>query len=256
MNGFARLLSCCLLLVVPSIHASKAPDRVPPPDPSEMVGPREPRIGLVLGGGGARGAAHIGVLKVLERERVPIHAIAGTSMGAIVGSLYAAGYSADQIEALLGSLNYKEFLSDEPARENLPMRRKEQDFRDLLDFELGFRDGKIQFPRGFLQGQKFLNLMRRMMLPVWEVNHFDHLPIPFRAVGTDIGRGQRVVFEEGDLALAVRASMAVPGAFAPIRVDGKLMVDGGLVDNVPIEVVRAMNVDRVIVVDVSGPLMK
>lgn len=222
---------------------------------AEAAPAREPRIGLVLGGGGARGAAHVGVLKVLEQERVPIHAIAGTSMGAIVGSLYASGYSADEIEALLGSLDYKDYLSDEPDRRDLPMRRKEQDFRDLLDFELGFRDGRIQFPRGFLQGQKFLTLMRRMTLPVWHVEDFDDLPIPFRAVGTDIGRGQRVVFEQGDLALAVRASMAVPGAFAPIRVDGRLMVDGGLVDNLPVDIVREMGVDRVIVVDVSGPLM-
>lgn len=222
---------------------------------AEPSGSQSPRIGLVLGGGGARGAAHVGVLKVLERERIPVHAIAGTSMGAIVGSLYASGYTAAEIEALLGSLEYKEYFSDEPDRRDLPMRRKEQDFRDLLDFELGFRDGRIQFPRGFLQGQKFLTLMRRMTLPVWDIEHFDHLPIPFRAVGTDIGRGQRVVFEQGDLALAVRASMAVPGAFAPIRVDGRLMVDGGLVDNLPVDVVRAMGVDRVIVVDVSGPLM-
>lgn len=224
-------------------------------DASAPGAQRAPRIGLVLGGGGARGAAHIGVLKVLEQERVPIHAIAGTSMGAIVGSMYAAGYRPDEIEAILGSVDYQTFFSDEPSRLDLPMRRKEQDFRDLLDFELGFRDGRIQFPRGILQGQKFLNLMRRVTLPVWNIDRFDDLPIPFRAVGTDIGKGQRVVFSEGDLALAVRASMAVPGAYAPIRVDGRLMVDGGLVDNVPIDVVRDMGVDRVIVVDVSGPLM-
>lgn len=244
MNLLRRLLLLVSVLLMPGMVLAQ-----------DDMGPREPRIGLVLGGGGARGAAHVGVLKVLERERVPIHAIAGTSMGAIVGSLYASGYSAEEIEALLSSLEYRDFFSDTPERRDLPMRRKEQDFRDLLDFELGFRDGRIQFPRGFVQGQKFLNLLRRMTLPVWDVDDFDDLPIPFRAVGTDIGRGQRVVFEQGDLALAVRASMAVPGAFAPIRVDGRLMVDGGLVDNVPIDVARAMGVDRLIVVDVSGPLM-
>lgn len=248
------LKSCSLILALAAcLVAWNARADATPTVPSSSAD--SPRIGLVLGGGGARGAAHIGVLKVLERERVPIHAIAGTSMGAIVGSMYASGYTPEQIEAILGSVDYKTFFSDEPSRLDLPMRRKEQDFRDLLDFELGFRDGRIQFPRGLLQGQKFLNLMRRVTLPVWNVDRFDDLPIPFRAVATDIGKGERVVFSEGDLALAVRASMAVPGAYAPIRVDGRLMVDGGLVDNVPIDVVRAMGVDRVIVVDVSGPLM-
>jgi NTE family protein len=214
-----------------------------------------PRIGLVLGGGGARGAAHIGVLKVLEREHIPIHAIAGTSMGSIVGGLYAAGYTPDEIEALIASLDWKDFFSDDPARAELPMRRKDEDYRDLLEFKLGLREGKLIAPRGVLQGQKFLNLMRRMLLQYWDLKNFDDLPIPFRAVGTDIGKGEQVVFRKGDLALAIRASMSVPGAFAPIRVNGKLMVDGGIVNNVPVDVVKAMGVDRVIVVDVGEPMM-
>jgi NTE family protein len=212
-------------------------------------------IGLVLGGGGARGAAHIGVLKVLERERIPICAIAGTSMGAIVGSLYAVGYRADAIEQILTAIDWKQVLADEPGRAEFPMRRKLEDFRYLLDFKLGFRDGRLTLPLGLLQGQKLELLLRRLLLPAWEVEDFDRLPIPFRCVGTDIGAGAEVVYGRGDLAAAVRASMSVPGAFAPIRVDGRLMVDGGIVNNVPVDVVKAMGAQRVIVVDVGAPLL-
>jgi NTE family protein len=183
-------------------------------------------IGLVLGGGGARGAAHIGVLKVLERERVPICRIAGTSMGAIVGGLYATGYRADEIEAILAAIDWEEILEDGPPREALPMRRKNHTLRYLLDFKFGLKNGALQLPRGVIQGQKLLLLLHRLTLPVWRIERFDALPIPFRAVGTDIGRGEAVVFAQGDLALALRASMSVPAAFTPIRVDGKLIVDG------------------------------
>jgi NTE family protein len=216
---------------------------------------RSPRIGLVLGGGGARGAAHIGVLKVLEREHIPVHAIVGTSMGSIVGGFYASGYSAAEIEAIISAILWQDFFNDDPARAELSMRRKDEDYRDLLDFQLGLRDGRLIAPRGVLQGQKFLNLLRRMLMPHWQIENFDDLPIPFRAVGTDIGRGEQVVFDRGDLSLAIRASVSVPGVFAPIRVDNRLMVDGGIVNNVPVDIVKAMGVDVVIVVDVSEPLL-
>ncbi len=212
-------------------------------------------IGLVLGGGGARGAAHIGVLKVLERERVPICRIAGTSMGSIVGGLYASGYTAAEIEAILRAIDWKDLLADDPPRIDFPMRRKNDTLRYLLDFKLGVRDGTIQLPRGVIQGQKLLTLLRRLTLHTWRIEQFDELPIPFRAIGTDIGAGEAVVFDRGDLALAIRASMSVPGAFAPIRVDGRLMVDGGIVNNVPVDVARAMGADRLIVVNVGAPLL-
>lgn len=220
---------------------------------SEPPHPAAERIGLVLGGGGARGAAHIGVLKVLERERIPVHAIAGTSMGAIVGGLYAAGYRPDEIEAVLASVDWKDLFDDEPGRIDKPMRRKEDDLRFLLDFKLGLREGRIQLPRGVVQGQKLMLLLRRLLLSAEGVAHFDQLPIPFRCVGTDIGAGEAVVFEDGDLATAIRSSMSVPAAFAPIRVRGRLMVDGGIMDNVPVGVARSMGVDRLIVVDVGEP---
>lgn len=211
-------------------------------------------VGLVLGGGGARGAAHIGVLKVLEREHIPVSHIAGTSMGSIVGALYASGYSADEIEAIITTVNWRDMFSDDPPRASLPMRRKDADLRYLLNFRMGLRKGRLIFPRGVLQGQKLLLLLRRLSLPVWHIDNFDALPIPFRCIGTDIGNGEMVVFDHGDLAIAIRASMSVPAAFAPIRVDGRLMVDGGIVNNVPVDVVQRMGAVRVIAVNVGEQL--
>ncbi|MCK9538534.1 patatin-like phospholipase family protein [Dokdonella sp.] len=213
-------------------------------------------VGLVLGGGGARGAAHIGVLEVLEREHIPICRIAGTSMGAIVGSMYAAGYAPAEMENILGSLDWAEIFDDDPPRREQPMRRKNADFNFLLNFEIGYRRGKVIMPSGFVQGQKLLLLLRRLLLSTWDTQDFDDLPIPFRAVATDLGNGQPVVFDEGDLAMSVRSSMSVPGAFAPVRYQGHLLIDGGIVDNVPIDVARKMGATRLIVVDVGTPLAK
>lgn len=212
------------------------------------------RIGLVLGGGGARGAAHIGVLKVLERERIPIHAIAGTSIGSIVGGLYAAGYSPDEIEQAIGSIDWLDIFHDGTARRERPMRQKETDIGTVANLEVGLADGHLTFPTTLIRGQKLGLWLRRMFLGRGNVESFDDLPIPFRCVATDIGEVKPVVFQSGDLALAVRASMAVPGAFAPVKHDGRVLVDGGIVDNIPIEVARQMGVDRVIVVDVGQPL--
>ncbi|MBS0570069.1 MAG: patatin-like phospholipase family protein [Proteobacteria bacterium] len=216
--------------------------------------PARPKTCLVLGGGGARGAAHIGVLRVLEREHVPIDCVVGTSMGAIVGGLYAAGYDADQIQGVLEHIDWKDMFQDDPGRPELPMRRKEDELRFLGGVELGLREGKIAFPRGAIQGQKLQLLLRRLLLSVGHTADFDDLPIPFRAVATDIGDGERVVFGHGDLAMAIRASMSVPGAFAPIRYQGHLLVDGGITDNVPVDVARALGGQRLIVVNVGEPL--
>ncbi len=245
------IVRCFALTLAAALAAPKAQAADPGPGTS-----RPQCIGLVLGGGGARGAAHIGVLKVLERERVPVCAIAGTSMGAIVGGLYASGYSATEIESILAAIDWKEVLADDPPRTDFPMRRKNDTLRYLLDFRFGFRDGAIQLPRGVIQGQKLLTLLRRLTLHTWRTESFDALPIPFRAVATDIATGEAVVFDRGDLALAIRASMSVPAAFAPMRVDGRLLVDGGIVNNVPVDIVKAMGADRVIAVDVGAPLLK
>jgi len=215
-----------------------------------------PCVGLVLGGGGARGSAHVGVLKVLERERIPVCKVAGTSMGSIVGGLYATGYTPAEMEDLIRTIDWADMFVDDPPRPGQPMRRKDADFRYLLDLEIGYVDGRVVLPVGIVQGQKLLMLMRRLTISTWDVHNFDQLPIPFRAVAADIITGDKVVFEDGDLALAIRSSMSVPGAFAPVRVGDRLLVDGGMVDNVPVDVVREMGADRLIVVDVGSPLHK
>lgn len=214
----------------------------------------ELRTGLVLGGGGARGAAHIGVLKVLERERIPVHAVAGTSIGAIVGGLYAAGYSAADIEKVIGSIDWADVFHDGSARADVPMRQKETDLGNVANFEIGLTNGRLAVPTTLVRGQKLGLLLRRLFLGRSHIQSFDELPIPFRCVATDIGMVKPVVFKSGDLALAVRASMAVPGAFAPVQHEGKVLVDGGIVDNIPVDVAREMGVDRLIVVDVGQPL--
>lgn len=211
-------------------------------------------IGLVLGGGGARGSAHIGVLKVLERERIPIEYVVGTSMGSVVGGLYAAGYSPGEIEAIFHSVDWNDLFEDDPKRSVQPLRRKEDDLRFLTNFKLGYRDGKIQLPAGAVQGQKLLLLLRRLLLSTWEVKDFDQLPTAFRCVSTDIVNGEAVVFDSGDLALAIRSSLSIPAAFAPTRVEGRLLVDGSIVNNVPVDVARKLGAARLVAVDVGEPL--
>lgn len=244
--GKLRAMLLLLTLLLASLGA-RAAQQAPTAAPSQCVG-------LVLGGGGARGAAHIGVLKVMERERIPVCQIAGTSMGAIVGGLYASGYTTEELETLIQTLDWADLFVDDPPRDLQPMHRKDGDYRYLLDLEIGFVDGKVVLPGGLVQGQKLLLLLRRLTLSTWDIHDFDQLPIPFRAVAADIGNGDKVVFGQGDLALAIRSSMSVPGAFAPLRVDGRLLVDGGMVDNVPVDIVRDMGATHLVVVDVGSPL--
>jgi NTE family protein len=213
-----------------------------------------PKVGLVLGGGGARGAAHVGVLKVLERENIPIDYIAGTSMGAVIGALYASGRSASEIEAILESLDWHLALSDRGMRSEHSIRSKKNDVEFAISAEAGFKQGKIDFPTGLLQGQQLELILRRLFLDVAEVKNFDNLTIPFRAVATDLATMQAKVFDSGDLTTAVRASMSVPGAFEPVAFEDTLLVDGGIVDNVPADVARAMGADVLIIVDVRTPL--
>jgi NTE family protein len=229
---------------------------VPAQEASPAAAEPRPRIGLVLSGGGARGAAHIGVLKVLEENRVPIDAIAGTSMGAVVGGLYASGLSAAEIEKVMTSLDWQDAFSDRPARTDLNFRRKLEDQTFLVKFPLGIKGRRFRVPRGLVQGQKLTQYLRTLTLPVAQVQRFDDLAIPFRAVATDIVTGERVVLDHGDLTTAMRASLSAPGVFAPVESAGRLLVDGGLSSNLPVDVARDMNVDMLIVVDCGFPLME
>ena len=215
-----------------------------------------PRIGLVLSGGGARGAAHIGVLKVLEENHVPVDAIAGTSMGAVVGGLYASGLSAADIERVMTSVDWQNAFRDSPPRSSLNFRRKLEDQNFLVKFPLGLTGGEFRLPRGLVQGQKLTQILRGLTLPVAQIEDFDDLAIPFRAIATDIVTGDRVILERGDLTTAMRASLSAPGVFSPVDADGRMLVDGGLSSNLPVDVAREMGVDILIVVDCGFPLLE
>ncbi|MEM8933740.1 MAG: patatin-like phospholipase family protein, partial [Acidobacteriota bacterium] len=197
--------------------------------------PERPKIGLALSGGGAKGCAHVGVLRVLEELQIPVDYIAGTSMGSIVGGLYASGMTVDELETMLVSVDWSDAFQDAPRREDLSFRRKEDDQRYLFDLELGLREGRLVWPTGLIGGQKLFYLLRTLTLPASGIDDFDRLPIPFRAVATDIETGEMVVLDHGDLARALRASMAIPGAFAAVDLDGRRLVDGGVVNNLPVD---------------------
>ncbi len=213
-----------------------------------------PLVGLALSGGGARGLAHVGVLKELEKRRIPIDFITGTSMGAIVGGFYAAGLSPDEIEEVMLAINWEDLLDDNTNRRDLSFRRKGEERRYMLDLELGFSGKHVIAPTGLSAGQKLSTLLSSTLLRVAGINDFDALPIPYRAVATDLATGDEVVLAGGDLAEAMRASMAVPGVFSPIVIDGRLLSDGGLANNMPVEVLKEMGADIVIAVDVTPPL--
>jgi NTE family protein len=245
------LLATCLLALPwpwPG-SAARAQDAATP------FSAERPRIGLVLSGGGARGAAHVGVIRALEEMRIPIDAVAGTSMGAVVGGLYAAGLSGDEIDDLFRAINWQELLRDRSPRRDLVYRRKQDDRSILARGALGFREGEgVVLPLGLVQGQKITQLLRGATLRVADVQDFDDLPVPFRALATDLETGEPVVLRSGDLATVLRASMSAPGVLAPVEIDGRLLVDGGLVDNLPVSLAREMGVDVLIAVDVSFPL--
>jgi NTE family protein len=218
-------------------------------------GTDRPSIGLVLSGGGARGAAHVGVIRVLEEMNIPIDCITGTSMGSIIGGLYASGMTTDELEHTLLTLDWDDALQDDPKREHRPFRRKREDDEFLVQASPGISDrGEIKLPSGFIQGQKLGLVLKQLTLPAAGIDDFEELSIPFRAVTTDIATGHEVVLASGDLATAMRASMSVPGAFSAVEIDGKLLVDGGMANNLPVSVAREMGADVVVVVDISTPL--
>lgn len=216
--------------------------------------PPHPRICLALSGGGARGLAHIGVLRVLEELQVPIDCVAGTSMGAIIGGLYAAGYSPAELEEIVVGLDWNALVRDTPDRRHLPYRRKVDDLVYLTRWELGLTSEGLRMPTGLVSGHRLGAELRRLGLRAVGIDDFDRLPLPFRAVAADAANGETVVLDRGDLASALRASMAVPALFAPVERDGRLLVDGGVVANLPVDTARAMGADVVIAVDLGQPL--
>jgi NTE family protein len=248
----ARRLAALLAACAPLALAAAEP--AGPPEAATAEAPERPKVCLVLSGGGARGAAHVGVLKVVEELGVPVDCIAGTSMGAFVGGLYAAGYRAAELETLMTGLNWAAVFSPVTPREHLSWRRKLDDEDFLIRYRLGVREGRVALPRGALPLQRLRLLLQELLSPVVATRDFDALPIPFRAVATDIVNGDKVVLESGDLAEAIVASMAVPGVFAPVAYEGRLLVDGGISDNLPVSVARDMGGARFIASDIQAGL--
>ena len=216
---------------------------------------KRPKICLVLSGGGARGAAHVGVIKVLEEYRVPIHCIAGTSMGALVGGAYATGMSVPDMERINNSMSVEKLFKEKPPRQELAMRRKIDDYSNLVSPEIGTASKQATIVKGVVSGVQLETVLRELAR-VQGYHDFDKLPIPYRAVATDLVTGKAVVFDEGELANVMRASMSVPGAVAPAEYNGMILVDGMLTSNLPVEAARAMGADIVIAVNVGTPLLK
>jgi len=222
-----------------------------------QAGATRPRVGLVLSGGGARGVAHLGVLRVLEQLRIPIDCIAGASMGALVGGVYASGMSLDEIEAQLRDLDWDALFDDDPERAAKPFSVKKDDFENYFHFELGFRKRQVLLPTGTTAGYKFEFFIRELTERAGNFpdRDFDSLPIPYRAVATNLENGTLSTFRRGDLAKVMRASMSVPGVIAPIELNGALHVDGGLVRNLPVDIAREACADVVIAVNLGTPLL-
>ncbi len=254
----AFLRAAALAALLGPAFALAAPEAVrPDPDPSRLAplpAPR-PRIALVLSGGGARGLAHIGVLKVLRDLRIPVDAIAATSMGSIVGGAYAAGRTPEEMEAILREADWSTIFSDRPPRKDLSFRRKEDDLRFIGQTEFGVGQDGLILPRGAFGTQNLEEFLRLVARPGSEARHLDALPIPLRAVATDLVSGRQVVLRDVPLSVAMRASMSVPGAFAPLRIDDRLLGDGGLTRNLPVEVGRDMGADVIVAVNVGTPLL-
>jgi NTE family protein len=212
-----------------------------------------PRIGLVLGGGGAKGAAHVGVLTMLEDMRVPVDCVVGTSMGALVGGTYASGMTAREVEEAVAKISWAEAIGFAGWRQKLPMRRKLAGRTYSNNFEFGFRDGSVAAPSGIINTQNIEQTIRHLVSRSLGTDDFDELPIPFRAIATDMLTGEMVVLSKGDLAQAMRASIAVPGVFSPVTIDDRTLGDGSLTRNVPVDIARQTCADVVIAVAVPTP---
>ncbi len=245
MKTIAYLLS---MLLTCSVAAPAAADQA-------AATQGRPRIGLVLSGGGAKGGAHVGVLKVLEEMRVPVDCISGTSMGALIGAGYAAGQPASELETFVNGIDWSRIVGGVGRRALKPVEQNRMSTEAQSELKVGLKDGRVVTPAGLVDTSSIDDLLRTYVAQARMVNVFDELPIPFRAVATDMVTGNMVVLKEGDLATAMRASMAIPGAFSPVPLNNMVLSDGGMVRNIPVDVARSMCADVVIVVNlVESPM--
>jgi len=246
MNPTLRAVFMAFLLVAtsPSLPAQLSDTANRPA--TETSKPR-PKIGVALEGGGALGLAHIGALKWFEDHHIPVDYIAGTSMGGLVGGLYATGKSPAELEEIVSQQKWDVIIGGQTPYQDLSYRRKE-DSRDYPTFlQLGLKKG-LSLPSALNAGHQISLLIDRETLPYADVKSFDDLPIPYRCVATDLVSGKEIVFKDGNLSQAIRASMSIPGVFKPVRNGDEVLVDGGLVGNLPTDVVRQMGADVVIAV--------
>ena len=211
-----------------------------------------PKVGLVLSGGGAKGFAHIGALKVIDSLGIKVDYIAGTSMGAIIGSLYSSGYSGKQLDSLFKSIDFDMLINDKFSRKSKSLAERNNSERYAVS--LPFQKFKISLPSGLSRGQNVYNLLYKMMLPVNDVSNFEDLPIPFFCIATNIETGEPVIMDKGNLAEAVAASGAFPSLFQPVEIDNKIYIDGGVTNNYPIKELREKGMDIIIGVDVQDDL--
>jgi NTE family protein len=246
--GFAAAAITCLLPFCPE-YAS-ADDALA----TQATGAyARPRVGLVLAGGGAKGGAHVGVLKVMEEMNVPVDCIAGTSMGALIGAGYASGIPARELEKFLVGIDWKAVVGGVGQRDLQPIEQKRAGVTFSNNFEMGLQDKRVVIPGGVVNTSSIEDLLRTYVAQARMQPDFDRLPIPFRAVATDMITGNMVVLSSGDIATAMRASMAIPGAFAPVVTDQYILADGGMVRNIPVDIAREMCADVVIVVNLVEP---
>ncbi len=255
-----RWTNACVALACAALTALAAAQAAPPPSAAQDAAAppaikKRPKIGLVLSGGGARGITHIGVIKVLEEMNIPVDYIAATSMGSIVGGLYAIDKTPAEMEKIVTSISWASMFSDSPPRKELTFREKQREDRFPLPLEIGIRDGEIRGFQGALTGSNLELFLHELTSSADGVKSFDALPVPFRCVATDMVTGKPYVFERGPLYQAMRSSMSIPGIFSPAEYGGQILGDGGLVDNLPIDIVRAMGADVVIAVNIGTPLM-
>ncbi|MGC1507410.1 patatin-like phospholipase family protein [Ketobacter sp.] len=223
---------------------------------AEIVVPENAKIGLVLSGGGARGLAHVGVIRVLESQGIKPDIITGTSMGSIVGALYATGRSAEEIDRLARNMNWRDALSDASPRRHQPYPFRQLEAGMTADFRMSISPNGITFPRGVIEGQHLEQVLGELFEQQGRALTFEQLPIQFAAVAADLETGEQVVLDSGDVTSAIRASMSIPGALAPVQRDGRLLVDGGIANNMPVDLARQMGADFIVAVDVTAPLRK
>lgn len=220
-----------------------------------LVAADRPTVGLVLSGGGAKGMAHVGVLRVLEEMNIPVDLVVGTSAGSAVGALYASGMPVTDMERRFIEMDWLSSFQDDPGRVFKPVRRKREEVRFPITPGIGLRADGLHVGGGIIAGQNLGFILNELTRSAALVEDFDRLAIPFRAVATDLETGEQVVMGQGNLAEAIRASMSIPGVYAPVQRNGRLLVDGGVANNLPVSVARAMGADVIIAVDITDPLL-